>query len=450
MPGVWILSPLVWLCCALAAPAAARCVDEDTLEAFSRGAMAPTSTPADPRGALQQLVQEALSRSHSIGASQLLAAAAAQDIEEARAAKGIQASAGLSLGPAGARDSDGITETTAAQLRASVTVSQLLYDGGRQQRLVDWRSQLAESARLGNLNLQEQVALTTVGLAVERSRLRSQVHVWTQHMRKMGCMVQALETIVAADRGRTSELVQARKSLEQADLSLTQTQSLVRQIEVRLRRLVGDGLPPIDGLTTVFSELPPLETLIADVERSFDIAQLGAQALAAGRLADANAASRSPQLSWQLSAGAGASARRENSSSPTGSYSLGLSLNIPLLAPGVEPGIKAARNRAEAATLQRADALEAKRFRVADVHEQARSSLDRAIRLAKLLKSSDQVRNFTLQQWQQLGRRSLFDVMSAEAEHYGLRVAYVNALHDVQQLHANLLSLGRGVGTWLR
>jgi len=67
-----------------------------------------------------------------------------------------------------------------------------------------------------------------------------------------------------------------------------------------------------------------------------------------------------------------------------------------------------------------------------------------------VLRESEQVRNFTLQQWQQLGRRSLFDVMGAESEHYSLRVAYVNALHDVQMLNANLLALGRGVSEWLR
>ena len=67
-----------------------------------------------------------------------------------------------------------------------------------------------------------------------------------------------------------------------------------------------------------------------------------------------------------------------------------------------------------------------------------------------MLRSSEQVRSATIQQWQQLGRRSLFDVMGAEAEHYALRVAYVNALFDLQQLNANLLALGRGVGEWLR
>ena len=133
----------------------------------------------------------------------------------------------------------------------------------------------------------------------------------------------------------------------------------------------------------------------------------------------------------------------------SGSYSLGLAVNVPLISPGVEPATGAARKRAEAARLQRAEALESRRFRVAEVHEQATAAVERARRLAEVLKNSEQVRNFTLQQWQQLGRRSLFDVMAAEADHYNMRVAYVNALHDVQQLNANLLTLGRGVIGWL-
>jgi outer membrane protein TolC len=67
-----------------------------------------------------------------------------------------------------------------------------------------------------------------------------------------------------------------------------------------------------------------------------------------------------------------------------------------------------------------------------------------------VLRDSDRVRNFTLQQWQQLGRRSLFDVMAAEGDHYGLRVAYVNALYDGEQANALLRSLGLGIGAWLQ
>jgi outer membrane protein TolC len=129
---------------------------------------------------------------------------------------------------------------------------------------------------------------------------------------------------------------------------------------------------------------------------------------------------------------------------------VGLAVTIPLLHPGVTAASDAARKRARAAELQRAEALESRRFRAAEVHEQTTASFDRARRVAGVLRDSDQVRNFTLQQWQQLGRRSLFDVMGAESEHYNLRITYVNALHDGQQLNANLQTLGRGVREWLK
>jgi outer membrane protein, adhesin transport system len=80
-----------------------------------------------------------------------------------------------------------------------------------------------------------------------------------------------------------------------------------------------------------------------------------------------------------------------------------------------------------------------------EVHDQALSAFDRARQVVEVLRDSDRVRNFTLQQWQQLGRRSLFDVMSSEGEHYNLRVQYVNALYDGQQSNAQLWSLGQGV-----
>lgn len=456
LPSRRLLGPVaVALAAALcSAGAAARCVDEDSLQAFTREAAAPV-VGADPRGQMQLMVQEALNRSHSVGAAQMLASAAMQDIDEARAAKSMQASASFGVGPGGSR-SNGINDNAAAQLRASVNLSQLLLDGGRTQKLVDWREQLFESARLGNLSLQEQLALSAVSLAVERSRYRSQVQVSSQQLRKMACLVQALQGIVNADRGRASELVLARKSLEQADLAMAQTRSQLRQVEIRLRRLVGDGLPPTEGMTTLFTDMPPLETLVADVDRSLDIAQLGAQAAAASRLADANAANGKAQLSWQISAGTALSVGRSNTNNngsgneASGNYALGFTVNLPLLTPGLDAGVKGARLRAQAANLQRSEVLELKRFRVTEVFEQADSAMDRARRLAALLQSSDQVRNSTLEQWQQLGRRSLFDVMSSEVEHYGLRVAYVNALHDVQQLNANLVSMGRGVNEWLR
>jgi len=440
---------LALLVAAAGAPAAARCLDEDRFDAGNPGALSEPPPATDPRATLQNLVREALARSNAVGAARLLAEAAQSDIDEARAAAAIQAGVSAALGPGGAR-SGGITETSSAQARLSLGASQLLWDGGRTEHLVAWRTLLAESARSGHLSQSEQLAATTVALALERYRFRTQVGVYTQYLRKMSCLVEALETIVRADRGRASELVQARKSLQQAELALTQTQSLVRQIEVRLRRLAGDNLPPAGGLASQFTEVPNLDRMVAEVEQAHEIAQLTAQAGAADRFARAAEAAGRPQVSWTATGSAAATTGGSLGNTKSGTYSLGLVLNIPLLSPGVQPATDAARKRALAAGMQRAEALEARRFRVAEVHEQANAAQDRARRLAGVLRDSDTLRNATLQQWQQLGRRSLFDVMASESEHVSLRLAYVNALVDVQQLNANLFSLGRGVNEWLR
>lgn len=448
------LAPCARLCAlALAAwvsvPAWARCVDEAQVESSQEPVATTASAPVEPRDTLRTLVNDALERSHQIGAARLLAEAARDDVAEVKAGQGVQASLGGGVGPGGSQTLAG-TETSAIQLRASLTVGQVLYDGGRLERLANWRTELAESARYGHLTAREQLALSTVSLALERSRFRQQVVVYGQYVRKMGCLVEALETLVRADRGRASELVQAQKSLQQAELSQAQAQSQVRQAETRLRRLVGDGLPSAQGLSTVLLNVPDLQALLADVERSSEIAGLTAQAAAADHYARAVAAGTKPQLSWNISGAQAVGGGGSRGTTRNNTFALGLALNVPLLSPGIEPASNAAAKRASAAGLQRAEALEARRFRVAEVYEQTTSSFDRARRVATVLRASEQVRNFTLQQWQQLGRRSLFDVMGAEGEHYNLRINYVNALHDGQQLNANLLSLGRGVTEWLQ
>ncbi len=443
---------LLGLLALTAAPLQARCIDEGRLEGSAAAPDEPSATRVDPRATLQGLVRDALDRSHAVGASRLLAEASVSDVDEVRAGRLPQASLSAGAGPGGNLQS-GIRDTALLQLRAGANVSQLLYDGGRTDRLTDWRTQLAESARLGYLTVREQLALNTVALALERSRFRQHVVIYGQYVRKMECLVEALETIVRADRGRASELVQAQKTLQQAQLLQTGAQSQARQVDVRLRRLVGDGLPGVQGLSTVLLDVNPLAELVADVERSTEIGAINAQAAAANAYARVIESGGKPQVSWAFTGG-GVVAVGRNPDTPgsgrSANFSLGVAINVPLYTPGLAPASDAARRRAEAANLQRTEALEARRYRVVEMHDQTLASFDRARRVGAVLRESEQLRNFTLQQWQQLGRRSLFDVMGAEAEHYNLRVAYVNALHDGQQLNAVLLSLGRGVQQWLQ
>jgi outer membrane protein TolC len=428
-----------------AAPAVAstRCPDESPAEGSASAADEAARAAPDPRAALQALVRAALERSHQVGAARLLAEAAKDDTDAARAAGGLRASMDLSLGSGGSLDALGTRQ--AGEGRASLNLSQLIWDGQRTERLVDWRERLAEAAELGHLSTREQIALTTVMLALERNRYSQHVVVYGQYVRKMGCLVDALDAIVRVDRGRASELVQVRKTLQQAEIAQAQALSQAREVELRLRRLVGNGLRGIEGLSGLLLQVGPLDEQVADVERSADIAALTAQAEAAERLAEAVAAGGRPQLSWAASGSATGTGGGSGGTSKQGNWSLGLRLSVPLWDPGLRPSADAARKRSRAVELQRAEVLEQRRFRVAQLHEQTLSSFDRARRVGAVLRDSEQLRNFTLQQWQQLGRRSLFDVIAAEADHYNLRISHLNALTEGQQFNASMLSLGRGI-----
>ena len=438
-------------------PLRAACIDDDrpdpALPAAAVAGAAPNTTGTearDPRRQLQTLVSDALQRSNGLGAARLLAEAAAQDVDEAKAAKLPQASAFASLNPNLVASGGKGVDSSGSQLqaRAGINLIQTLFDGGRGDRLIDWRRQQAEVARLGILSSQEQLTLATTSMAFERSRFRMQAVIWGQHVRKMGCLVQALDSIVAADKGRTSELVQARKQLQQAELQQVQSMSQARQVEARLRRVAGDGLPGTDGMSTLLLAVPDLPELLAAAERSSDIAQLDANAAALREMARAVEAGTKPQVSWNV--GSSALLAAGSGSPRNASVTAGVSVNIPLFNPGIGHSIQAARKRAEAAGLQRADTLEQRRQRIVDAHEQATAAFDRLRRVSLVLRDSDRLRNFTLQQWQQLGRRSLFDVIAAESDHYSLRVQYINALHDGQQTNATLLSLGSGLAGWLQ
>lgn len=413
-----------------------RCGDEDPGRGESGGEL--SWSPLDPRSYLTQLTEAALARSRQVGIAGLLEQAARDEVREAEAGRLPQLQLNLSGGYAGSM-SLGQQGPRGAEARASLQFSGPLWDWGQTRQLIEWRRQLAESAAAGRSNASEQIVLQTVALSLDRSRYTLQAQVYGQYVRKMSCLVEQLEAITQFDKGRASELVQARKSQQQAELSLAGTRELIKNAETRLRRLVGDPLPPPGSLSAVLSRVPELGLLQKDLLAAPDVAQANAQALAAGRLAEAVAAGQKPRLGYLAGANAAAGNGRNADAI------VGLQVTIPLWRAGDEPQLSAARRRAEAANLQRDETLEAKSWRLQELHDAAGDSLDRSRRITELLRASQQLRSATLLQWQQLGRRSLFDVMAAEADYYALRVAHVNAIYDAQQAVALMGSMGRGV-----
>ncbi|RQO58761.1 hypothetical protein DBR47_13920 [Paucibacter sp. KBW04] len=428
-----------------AAPAQQRCSDQDgtTLTPPPRDASLLETSQVDPRVKLQELVQTALSRSRPIGAVRLLAQAAEADLAETKAQRLPTVALGGTLAYSGLMDR-GETISRGMLGKGSLSISAPLYDFGRIGKLTEWRQQLAEAARFGQSSAEEQLALQTVTLALDRGRYQLQAQVYGQYVRKMSCLVEALETITKADKGRASELVQAQKSMQQAELSYEQTVSALRQTEVRLRRFVGDDLPRSSSMSSVLTTVPDVNQMQADVLLAADVAQAAAQAKAQYNYAESVQAGQKPSVNLLVSGSTSAGQSRQTD------WQGGVSLNIPLYQPGADAALTSALRRAQSANLQRDEAIESKRYRVLEMHEAAGSALDRARRIVEILRNSDRVRASTLQQWQQLGRRSLFDVMAAEGDYYSMRIAHVNAIYDAQQVVAIMWSQGRGVMTPLR
>jgi outer membrane protein, adhesin transport system len=444
-PGWMLCLALGLLTMVQGARAQSQCVNDDPEPAVAAGS---ARDPAAARTAWQDLIRAALERSRAVGAARLLADAARQDLLETRAGADWQANLDAAVGPS-LRRSGGATASSLLQGSAAISLSRTLYDGGRHDRLVDWRERLADAARLGQATQQEQVVLTTVSLAVDLGRYREHEQVYGLYVRKMACLVDALQTIVHADRGRASELLQVQKALQQAELARAQAQSTRRQTEIRLQRLLGEGVAVPRWPGRLVDRLPAVEQVLADARNAAELQALAAQADAAASYAQALDAGQRPHLSWTVSGSRGEALGGNVGAGHSLALSTGVQLSVPLLSPGTDNASDAARLRERAAREQYGDALESRLARVRETWEQADSSLDRAQRIRTVLGESEKVREATLLQWQQLGRRSLFDVMAAEAEHYSLRVAQVNAELDAQQLGALLWSLGAGLQRWL-
>ena len=390
------------------------------------------------RRTLRELIDRARERSRAIGAGRLLAQAAQSDLEDVQAAARPQSTLKLGAGWAGS-NATAVDTRNGLQASAGLRLGAPLWDGGRIGFLGDWRRRLLDAAQLGVGETEEQVALQTVSLALERSRQAAQARVFSQYAAQMQCLVGSLQDIVAADRGRASELAQARNALGQALLQAEQSVAAMRQAEIGLVRLAGAPLPQQLDLAGALAPPPAPASVLADAARGRAILQLDAQAQALESYAQAQAAAQGPQLSWGVTL-----AKTLGSGNPA-AWAAGVSLDLPLLNPGGDPSVSAARERAAAARMQRDDALESLRQRIAEHAEQLDAARARAQRVDGMLADSERVRDATWLQWQQFGRRSLFDVMSAEGDLYGLRAARTNALHDAQQAAAQIWSQGPGV-----
>lgn len=394
---------------------------------------------------LAGLVRTAVAESAENRGAEHGRSAAEFDLAQTRAGKKPQVSLNSSLGLGG--ETYGQTSYgTSGVNSVGLSLSAPLYDGGRLDALTAYREQLlgASSATVGATR--ERVVREAVLTVLDRNRYSLQLKVFQQYVAKLSCLSQSIEQIVEVDPGRASEKVQARKSLRQAEMARDEAQANLRQAEARLQRIFGDKVSLWSAVGVPLMDIPSLETVLEQRLSSPDVRQLQLQADAQNDYARATEAEQAPQVRWQ----AGVTNARQATQVTAKTWNAGLSLNYTLFdGGGAKAGTSAARERAEAARRNWEQALNDHAKQASVYHDAANSAFQRARRYNDLLRDSDALRNATYVQWARLGRRSLFDLISAESEHYQLRLSYVNALHDGFSASAQLRTAGEGLLPWL-
>ncbi|MEZ5739771.1 MAG: TolC family protein [Burkholderiaceae bacterium] len=233
------------------APSVIAVCDEDQTRLTSVIVRDTPATTGRARQVLRELVKKAIDTSEKIRQRATLALAEAARDRHRRGRAGALPRIDLTGGVGHASSHvEGIRQYQGGIGRIGLQMGGPLCDGGRVSELTRWRTELARAAMDSRTGLQEQVALQTLSLALERSRYYKHGQVYRQHMRRLGCLVDALERIVKLDGRRRSELVQARKTYQESQ-SLDMAMNAKRQVELRLQRFVGEPLPRLEGLTTV-------------------------------------------------------------------------------------------------------------------------------------------------------------------------------------------------------
>ena len=188
---------------------------------------------------------------------------------------------------------------------ASVSLTLPIYTGGRITKTIASRKQLAV-AGLKQYEVQQQASayeVTTTIIELGKQRIITDLS--QQYVDRMTTLVMMLSEIVAVDRGRASELTQAKARLLQAEVTRDNAQASARNAEINLRKLVGDVPVPIPR-SRVWQITPGnVATLLADGLQHPIIQQASAQASAADLNAEAVRAAGKPQVNWVINKATG-------------------------------------------------------------------------------------------------------------------------------------------------
>lgn len=377
------------------------------------------SGPADPGLAqLRLLVRESVNRSPAIREAQANWRAAEQDALQARA--GAWPKLDITANSGSARlESGGSTGPANLALSATYTV----FDFGRLRHQVDARDQQAGALENQFRTVIDGTVYDTANAYLQWIKQTRLNKVYDQHIVELAGLIDKLAATVQVLPGRRSELTQAQTRMAQAQDALAAVQAKQREHQLSLTRLTGLTLTPALSAADL-PALPEdteglLESVAAQDHPTLRAARAEATA-ARARLAEIQAGQK-PQIDLQAS-------------KQTGTDVYGAVSPAQLFVTARWTAFDGGSGRTQSqALLERARSADERaeqlaldiRFNVLAAKADFEVQTRRIGLLRQLIPGTDQVRKDYFDQWRELGRRTLLDVLTAETEHLNTRLSLV-------------------------
>lgn len=394
--------------------------------AAPRRQVANAPSEAEIKVLFADAVRQALRYSPRISSSRSQAAAAESSVDEAKGQRWPQVdvtsnSKSLYFG-SGTRNGGSKSDIPAVGINVATT----LYDFGQTSNTIKTREDQARAATVGIAAEEENTAWELSNAMIELNKQRLIISLSQDYVARMKELTSMLSGIVAVDKGRSSELTQAKGRLLSAQSSLDAAVSKARDTEIVIYRLLGDSQIALPAAAQWNISMPILNAQLANLDRHPTILKARADAQASLSEAAAVRSSGMPSLNWVVSKNTG-----EDEYGRSQAFQTGLQMSWGLFRGG-------SNSAAERAALARAEANrhlvdEQQRDleqRVRAANQDAGSLLERADLYQNLKVESDRIRLAFFEQWYHLGKRTLLDVLSAESDYYNNRVNEVSSRFD--------------------
>jgi outer membrane protein len=322
----------------------------------------------------------------------------------------------------------------------SPTVSINLWAGGRIQADVEQSRARAESGRQQVNITRDQVALTAVQGYLNWSRSLEMQRIATENLAAHRRIYQYISTIVQVDVGRQVDLEQAKGRMDNAALSLEQSQAALADANARLRRMLLGRVPTEPkGIEHIPGQLPTsLENALSYTGETNPVI---AQQIAQIHAARANLASARSQHSPQVNATYG---KQTYQGCAQGDYVAQLTVTVPIFQGGTIYGsIQTAQAQLEAAEHNLKDTQLTLKESVRSSWSNWKSSENRIKTTVGQVRSGSAVLNGYWEQYR-IGRRQVLDLLNAQSDLYNYQVNRVAAKYDALNFRATILAnIGR-------